>query len=427
MPRAGSARRSGRCSGARSCSTCGTSPGEGWANQYYAAAVQAGTQSWHAFFFGSLDASNFITVDKPPFSLWVMELSARVFGLSSWSLLVPQAIAGALTVFVTYLIVRRWFGPVAALLSGLALALTPVAALMFRFDNPDAILTLLLVLGAYALVRAVEGGRTRWLVAAGAVIGCAFLAKSLQAYLVLPAFGLTWLVAAPGGIGRRLWQLAAGVGALFVASAWWVAVVELTPAGSRPYIGGSTDNSVLNLIFNYNGFGRLTGQGGGAGGASASAARPASAGCSTTRWAARSAGCCRFAGIALVAGLFLRGRAPRTDRRRAGYVLWGVWALTHLLVFSFMSGIVHSYYTVAMAPAVAALVGMGGRGPLAGARATRARAGCSRWPSRPPACGRTPCSTARRPSSPGCAGPCCWWPSPPPPRCWSTGRGCRDA
>ncbi len=332
---------------------------EGWANQYYAAAVQAGTQSWHAFFFGSLDASNFITVDKPPFSLWVMELSARVFGLSSWSLLVPQAIAGALTVFVTYLIVRRWFGPVAALLSGLALALTPVAALMFRFDNPDAILTLLLVLGAYALVRAVEGGRTRWLVAAGAVIGCAFLAKSLQAYLVLPAFGLTWLVAAPGGIGRRLWQLAAGVGALFVASAWWVAVVELTPAGSRPYIGGSTDNSVLNLIFNYNGFGRLTGQGGGAGGFGFSGSTGIGR-LFNDQMGGQISWLLPFAGIALVAGLFLRGRAPRTDRRRAGYVLWGVWALTHLLVFSFMSGIVHSYYTVAMAPAVAALVGMGG-------------------------------------------------------------------
>jgi 4-amino-4-deoxy-L-arabinose transferase-like glycosyltransferase len=337
---------------------------EGWGNEYYAAAVQAGTQSWRAFFFGSFDASNFITVDKPPFSLWVMELSARVFGLSSWSILVPQAIAGALTVFVTYLIVRRWFGPAAALLAGLALALTPVAALMFRFDDPDAILTLLLVLGAYALVRAVEGGRARWLVGAGALIGCAFLAKSLQAYLVLPAFGLTWLVAAPGDIGRRLWQLGAGIAALFVASAWWVAAVELTPASSRPYIGGSTSNSVLDLIFNYNGLGRLTGEGagpggGGIGGVGFSGATGIGR-LFNDEMGGQISWLLPFAGIALVAGLAMRGRAPRTDRRRAGYILWGAWALTHLLVFSFMSGIVHSYYTVAMAPAVGALVGMGG-------------------------------------------------------------------
>jgi 4-amino-4-deoxy-L-arabinose transferase-like glycosyltransferase len=334
---------------------------EGWANTYYAAAVQAGTQSWSAFFFGSLDSANAITVDKPPLSLWLMGLSARVFGLNSWSLLLPQAIAGVLTVFVTYRIVRRWFGAGASLLAGTALALTPVAALIFRYNNPDAVLTLLLVLGAYAMVRALEAGSTRWLLAAGALVGCAFLAKSLQAYLVLPPFALVWLVAAPGGIGRRLWQLAAGAGALVLASGWWVAAVELTPAGSRPYIGGSSNNSVLDLIFGYNGLDRLsasgTGPGGGGGGGFSG-----SAGISrlfNDQMGGQIAWLLPLAAAGLAAGLWSRRGTPRTDRRRAAYLLWGGWALVHALVFSFMTGIVHSYYTVAMAPAVAALVGMG--------------------------------------------------------------------
>ncbi len=332
---------------------------EGWANTYYAAAVQAGTESWTAFFFGSLDSANLITVDKPPLSLWIMGLSARVFGLNSWSLLLPQAIAGVLTVFVTYRIVRRWFGAGASLLAGAALALTPAAALIFRYDNPDAVLTLLLVLGAYAVVRALEAGSTRWLLAAGALVGCAFLAKSLQAYLVLPPFALVWLVAAPGTFGRRLWQLAAAVGALAVASGWWVAAVELTPATSRPYIGGSTGNSVLDLIFGYNGLERLSadGVGGGAGGGFSG-----SAGIGrlfNDQMGGQIAWLLPLAAAGLVAGLWSRRGTPRTDRRRAAYLLWGGWALVHALVFSFMTGIVHSYYTVAMAPAVAALVGMG--------------------------------------------------------------------
>src|SRR5216684_409381 len=139
----------------------------GWANDFYSAAVQAGTKSWKAFFFGSFDASSFITVDKTPASLWVMELSARVFGLNSWSLLLPQAVEGVATAGVLYAAVKRWFGPPAGLVAGLVLALTPVAALMFRFNNPDALLVLLMTAAAYTLVRAVENGRTKWLVVTG--------------------------------------------------------------------------------------------------------------------------------------------------------------------------------------------------------------------------------------------------------------------
>ena len=298
----------------------------GYANEFYAAAVQAGTKSWKAFLFGSLDSSNFITVDKTPASLWVMELSGRAFGFSSWSLLAPQALEGVAAVGVLYATVRRWSGPAAATIAGAALALTPVAALMFRFDNPDALLVLVMTLAAYTITRAVESGLTRWVALTGALLGLGYLTKMLQAFLVLPAFALVYLWAGQPSLGKRLWQLLAGLAALVAAAGWWVAIDLLTPAASRPYVGGSTDNNILQLTFGYNGLGRITGSessagGGGGGGTAArlgagaarlgegaarrpaaprpeaaarcSAGRPGSGGCSRPTWAARSAGCCR--------------------------------------------------------------------------------------------------------------------------------------
>jgi 4-amino-4-deoxy-L-arabinose transferase-like glycosyltransferase len=335
----------------------------GWANSFYSAAVQAGTRSWKAFFFGSFDSSNFITVDKSPAALWVMELSARVFGVNAWSILVPNALEGVATVAVLYATVRRWFAPGAALLAGAVVALTPVAALMFRFNNPDAFMVLLLTVAAYAVVRAVEGGRTRWLVMAGALVGFAFLAKMLQAFLVVPAFVLIYAVAGPGRLLGRLRQLLSAGLALVAAAGWWVLAVQLTPAADRPYIGGSQDNSLWNLIFGYNGFGRLTGNeagsvGGGAGG---------------SRWGVT--GLTRLFGadmgsqiswllpaalILLVVGLVWSRGAPRQDRTRAALLMWGGWLVVTGLVFSFGRGIIHPYYTVALAPAIGAVVGVGG-------------------------------------------------------------------
>ncbi len=176
----------------------------GYANEFYAAAVKAGTQSWKAFLFGSLDPSNFITVDKPPASLWLMELSGRVFGFSSWSMLVPEALAGVASVWLLYAAVRRWFSQPAALLAGAVLAVTPVAALMFRFNNPDALLVLLLVVAAYATTRAIENGSAPWLALAGAAVGLGFLTKMMEAFLVLPALAAAYLVAAPGPVRRRI-------------------------------------------------------------------------------------------------------------------------------------------------------------------------------------------------------------------------------
>src|SRR5437660_630357 len=176
----------------------------GWANSFYSAAVQAGSKSWKAAFFGSFDASNFITVDKPPASLWVMDASARIFGVNAWSILVPQALEGVAAVAVLYAAVRRRFSPAAALLAGAVMALTPVATLMFRYNSPDALLVLLLVCAAYAMIRAVEAGQTRWLALAGALVGLGFMTKMLQALLVVPVFGLVYLIAAPTPLPRRI-------------------------------------------------------------------------------------------------------------------------------------------------------------------------------------------------------------------------------
>ncbi|HEX6678732.1 MAG TPA: glycosyltransferase family 39 protein [Actinomycetes bacterium] len=331
----------------------------GYANSFYAAAVQAGTKSWKAFFFGSSDAANFITVDKPPASLWVTGLVARAFGVNPWSLLVPQALEGVAAVGVLYATVRRWFSPAAGLLAGAVLALTPVATLMFRFNNPDALLTLLLVLGAYAAVRALERGHTGWLVAAGAFVGFGFLTKMLQALLVVPAFALVYLACAPLALRRRLWQLAAAGVALVAAAGWWVAIVALVPASARPYVGGSQSNSILELTLGYNGFGRITGNetgsvGGGMGWGRTGLAR---------LFGADSGGQVSWllpaALLMLAGGLWLTRRARRSDRTRAAFALWGGWLLVTGLVFSLMKGIYHPYYEVALAPAIAALVGMG--------------------------------------------------------------------
>lgn len=342
----------------------------GWANAFYAAAAQAGGGSWKAWFFGSFDLGNAITVDKPPASLWVMGLSVRLFGLSSWSILVPQALMGVASVGLLHATVRRRFGPSAGLLAGAAMALTPVAVLMFRFDNPDALLVLLLVGAAYAVVRAVEVAGTRWLVLAGVLVGFAFLAKMMQAFLVVPGFALAYLWAAPTTLRRRVGQLLAAGAAMVVAGAWWVAVVELWPATSRPYVGGSQTNSILELTLGYNGFGRLTGNetgsvtGGGPGGAQGGGGFSPWGQTGITRlfsgeFGGQVAWLIPAALVMLVALLWISRRAPRTDVGRAQVVLWGSWLLVTGLLLSFAAGIIHPYYSVALAPAIGALVGIG--------------------------------------------------------------------
>ncbi|MCU1453652.1 MAG: glycosyl transferase, partial [Acidimicrobiales bacterium] len=335
----------------------------GWANSFYSAAAQAGATSWKAMFFGSSDAASFITVDKIPGSIWIMSLSVRMFGLNAWSILVPQALEGVATVGVLYAAVRRWSGPAAGLLAGAAMALTPVAALMFRFNNPDALLVLLLTLSAYALVRALESAHTRWVVLAFSLVGFGFLTKMLQAFLVVPAFGLVYLLAAPTPLRRRIGQLTAGAAAMLVSGGWWVAIVELWPKSSRPYIGGSQNNSVLDLLFGYNGLGRLSGsETGSIGGGNTAAGRWGPTGIGrlfNSSWGGQASWLIPAALLFLVAGVASRGRARRTDRTRAALLLWGGWLLVTAAVFSFSQGIIHEYYAVALAPAIGAIVGIG--------------------------------------------------------------------
>ncbi|MFF7967165.1 ArnT family glycosyltransferase [Streptomyces sp. NPDC007903] len=339
----------------------------GFANSFYSAAVQAGSTSWKAFFFGSLDGGNAITVDKPSAFLWPMALSVRIFGLNSWAVLVPQVLMGVGSVAVVYAAVRRRFSAVAGLVAGAVLALTPVAAMMFRFNNPDAMLALLMALACYFTVRAVEDGRTRWLVWAGVAIGFAFLAKTLQAFLILPPLAIVYAVCAPVRLGRRLVQLGLATLALVVSGGWWVAVVELWPASSRPYIGGSQHNSFLELTFGYNGLGRINGDetgsvGGGGGGMGGGGGRWGSTGWDRM-FGAEVGGQVSWllpaALILLIAGLWATRKLGRTSVTRASFLVWGGSLLITMAVFSYMAGIFHQYYTIALAPYLAAVVGMG--------------------------------------------------------------------
>ncbi|MER7989453.1 glycosyltransferase family 39 protein [Streptomyces noursei] len=342
-----------------------------YANQFYSAAVQAGSVSWKAFFFGSSDAANAITVDKPPASLWPMELSVRLFGLSPWAVLVPEALMGVAAVGVLYGAVRRRFGAAAGLLSAGALALTPVAALMFRFNNPDAMLCLLMVCAVACVLRALEAGRTKWLVLAGVCFGLGFLTKTLQAWLILPALAVVYVCCAPVRLPKRLGQLLLAGLALVVSGGWWVAIVELLPASARPYVGGSQTNSFLELTFGYNGFGRIDGnergsvggghRGGGMGGGWGQTG--------ITRLFSSDMGgqiswLLPAALILLVVAVGVLWRARRAvDAERAAqrteFLVWGGALLMTFTIFSFMSGIFHQYYNIALAPYVAALVGMG--------------------------------------------------------------------
>lgn len=350
----------------------------GWANSFYAAAAQAGSESWKAFFYGSSDAANSITVDKTPLSLWPMALSIRVFGLSSWSLLVPQALEGVAAVALLHATVKRATGShVTGLLAGAVLALTPVAVLMFRFDNPDALLVLLMIGAVHATLRATESPRAvRWLVLGGGLVGLAFLTKMLQAFLVLPALALTYLLFASATVtfGKRILHLLAAFGAMIAAAGWWIAIVELVPASMRPYIGGSQGNSILELTLGYNGLGRLNGNetgsvGGGMGGGNGGGMWGStglfrlfdSENGAQGSWLLPAALLLAAATLALAVPRVARALkiAPLPRRTSAAATVWAGWLVVTWLTFSLMAGIFHAYYAVALAPAIAASVAIG--------------------------------------------------------------------
>lgn len=373
----------------------------GMANSYYAAAAQAASTNWTAWLFGSLDAANFVSVDKPPISMMIMGLFGRIFGFSSWSMLLPHALAGIATVVT----VKRWYGARAGLIAGIVITMTPAAALMFRFNNPDSFLTLFLTASAYAFLRSFEDKRpVLWLSIAGLFTGLAFNTKMLQGLLVLPIMTIIYIGFARPKFTTRMWHLGVACIATIVSTFWWSILVWLTLAVSRPWVGSTSDNSIWSLIFSYNGFGRLLGNGGGPGGrpggmmqmgaqAASQTASPAAQamtppigmmdGSFGTGGRGGGPGGVGFGGetgvlrifnesfgpniawlipVALIsAGLviWLLRRAPRHNKERIGVLLWLGWLLMHIVIFSMTSGTIHPYYVVAMAPAVAALVGIG--------------------------------------------------------------------
>ena len=344
----------------------------GYGNTFYAAAAQAGSKSWSAWFFGSLDAQNFITVDKPPASLWVTGLSVRLFGMNSWSVMAPQALMGVAAVAVLYCAVRRAFtdpnhGAAAGLLAGAVLACTPAAALMFRFNNPDALLVLLLTVAAYCLMRAASVASWRWLLLVGVAMGTAFLTKMLQGFLVLPGFGLAYLLVAPTSWPKRVLHLFGATAAVIAAAGWWVLAVQLTPASARPYIGGSTDNTVLDLALGYNGINRLLGHHregtphGNWGGSSLPmlGGRTGLHRLFTGEMAIEISWLSVVALFVVAFGIYLAARRALSRGELCALLTWGTWLVMTGVVFSFMGGMVHPYYTVALAPAIAALVGIG--------------------------------------------------------------------
>jgi 4-amino-4-deoxy-L-arabinose transferase-like glycosyltransferase len=340
-------------------------PINGYGNAFYAAAAQSGAKNWAAWFFGSLDPNNFITVDKPPAALWVTGLSVRLFGMNSWAVLVPEALMGVGTVAVLYATVRRTVadptrGAIAGLIAGTILAFTPAATLMFRYNNPDALLVLLMVTAAYFLTRAISGASWRWLALVGAALGLAFLTKMLAGLMVLPAFGLAYLLFAPTNWWRRVLHLLGSAVTLVISAGWWVAIVQLWPAASRPYIGSSTNNSVLNLALGYNGVDRIVG-----GGDKVSHGH-------LSGWSTH-AGVLRILSaemgyevswllpavvVAIVAAAYLAIRRRLTRMEAAAFTTWTVWFVICTVVFSYMTGMVHPYYTIALAPAVGALIGL---------------------------------------------------------------------
>ena len=355
----------------------------GWGNTYYSAGAESMTRSWSNFFFGAFDPEGIVTVDKPPLSQWLLATSVKVFGLNSWSLLLPQAFLGVACVALLYAMVRPQFGEAAALAAAFVLATTPITVAIVRINNPDTLLVFLMLLGGWAGLRATEQGSLRWGLLAAVFVGLAFNVKMLQAYLVVPGLALAYVVAAQGGWWRRTWTFAAAGAMLATVSFSWMLVVDAWPKDSRPYIGGSRDNTVQDLVFGYNGLDRIEGTDPSAPFLGQQPATPG--GAPTPQPAAPAAnrgganfggdpGWLRlldersgpligwllpFAGTVLLIGLDWRGRAPRTDMRRAWLLFWGAWGIVHAAVFSTQEGIYHPYYTSALAPAVAALTGVG--------------------------------------------------------------------
>lgn len=339
----------------------------GWANPYYSAAAQAGSQDWKAFFYGSLDAGNLITVDKPPLSIWIMSLSVRLFGLNSWALLVPQALMGVATTWLIYKIIRRSHPAAPALLGGLIYASTPVVVLMSRYNNPEPLMGLLTVAAVYFVMRGTEDNRWTWYLLAGGSLGLGFMAKQIQAFLPIPALILAVLLFGAGTVVSRFLRLLASLAALVISGGWWMAMVELTPAANRPYVGGSTTNSILELTLDYNGLARFLRFSADPQGGGAVAQRSVSeydGGLSRLFNAnfAPEGAWLLFTGATCSLALVVLWQQAGGSRRAKALISCGVlWLFTAFIVLSFMGTLTHTYYVFSIAAPMAVVVALGTR------------------------------------------------------------------
>lgn len=338
----------------------------GWANPYYSAAAQAGSQDWKAFFYGSLDAGNLITVDKPPLSIWIMSLSVRLFGLNSWAILVPQALMGVATTWLIYKIIRRSHPAAPALFGGLIYATTPVVVLMSRYNNPEPLMGLLTVAAAYFVIRAIEDNRWSWYLLGGAALGLGFMAKQVQALLPVPALVLAVLFFGAGTLVSRLLRLLGSLAALVISGGWWMTIVELTPAANRPYIGGSATNSILELTLDYNGLARFLRftadpQTGHAIAVqdSASTFDGGLGRLFNANFAPEGAWLLFTALMCSLALLMLASRSEQGRNEKALMVAGVAWFLTAYTVLSFMGTMTHTYYVFSLASPIAIVVPLG--------------------------------------------------------------------
>lgn len=338
----------------------------GWANEYYSAAVRSMSDSWHNFLYGSFDAAGVMTVDKPPLAFWVQALSVRIFGFGSGAILVPQALMGIASVVLVYDLTRRVFGRLAGSAAGLIFALTPVTVAIFRHNNPDALLVLLSVAALWFVIRGFADGRTRWLLLAGLMVGLGFETKMGAALLMLPGLALAWFWVAPGGSRlRAVWQLLMAGGVMLVAALAWPVLLWLTPEASRPWISGTSDNSIWSLITGYNGVGRVAGQAGGPGGMGGGGGMGSVFGGGTGIF--RLIGASLGGQVGWMLGLSTAGaglvavqsRLRREDPRTGWLIATAGVFFTIAIVFSFASGIFHPYYVAQLAPFAAALAGAG--------------------------------------------------------------------
>jgi 4-amino-4-deoxy-L-arabinose transferase-like glycosyltransferase len=343
---------------------------------FYGAAARSMSESWHDFFFGAFDPAGIVTVDKLPGALWVQALSLRIFGFHIWALVLPQVIEGVLTILVLYRAVRRLAGPVAGLTAAAVVAITPITVLLSRGNVSDSLLILLLVLAADATSAAVSTGSVRRLLLAGVWVGLAFQAKMIQAWLALPALAAVYLLAAPATrLRARCGHVALAGVVTAVVSLSWMTAVSLVPSQDRPYVDGSSNDSVYTQVFDYNGLGRLTGDW------THIAGPPAPLLIAATKseqlitaqtmnikpgwhrllagpFAADSGWLLPAAVVGALGVLITRRRENRRDPLRAAVVLWGGWWL--VLAGFFSAGTyLNSYYVAALIPAVAALCGAG--------------------------------------------------------------------